>query len=169
MYVPGSIDMALSGKEAQTTFNVTKYTAIALSSPKGIELKKAVLNDWPRWLGIVEDAGWLRNWQRSRFLRGAEGVVAGVAGAIFTSAVWGFGLEGWASSDGTLGVDGCATIPDGVWRGKNFSLKCICELQGIHSPNMARTWMWDDTIYRGCGLLVPVEYGYLDRWLEKLV
>lgn len=174
MYVPGQIDLALTGKEVQEIFYVEKYVGMALSSPAGVALRAKVDTPsiWAQWAGpdgICAHAGWLRNWRRSRFYAPradghSEDRVDNIAGAIFTSAVWGFGLEGWVTS----GSGHNSMISDGIWKGKNFSLKCICELQGIHAPNSARTWMWDDILYRGCGVLIPVEYGYLDRWLESL-
>ena len=40
--------------------------------------------------------------------------------------------------------------------------------EGLREYLELEGYTWDDKIYRGCGLLVPCEFGELDRWLEPL-
>ena len=76
-----------------------------------------------------------------------------IASAIYSNAVWGYGLSDWLR--GEAAVDKTA-------------LHTIYKLQNLTRPNPLRNYTWDDKIYRGCGVLVPCEFGELDRWLEPL-
>lgn len=81
---------------------------------------------------------------------------------IYIAAVWGYGILGWLSNPkqrkGDISADARA----------NHALKSLYELQGVKKPNLARTYLVDDSIYRGTGLIVPCEFGDLDRWLEPM-
>ena len=70
-------------------------------------------------------------------------------------AVWGVGFDGWLMKTSLAA---------------NAPLYEVLRLQGLSNPKNVqnRTHLWDDKLYRGCGLHLPPEYGYLDRWLEPL-
>lgn len=110
-----------------------------------------------------------------------------IAIVIFSSAVWGFGLDGWlrnsklslrpfnefkidefrVSGVDVLEVDALKDRRGGRVR-VNHAMAKVLELQGVKSPNAARTYFWDDRLYRGSGISLPCEYCDLDRWLEGL-
>ena len=186
-------DFGLTGKEEQNEFNLEKYKELAYGSPRGAALAQIVDERWIQWLQIVDDAPWLRNWNKSLLLAdsrrstssterwlmrgstplgrvlvdGELGHQARIAYSIFAEAVWGYGVLGWLDRDsrgklkqGAIGTDS---------RVKSSSaLRCIWKLQNVKCPSTTRKYMFDDAIYRGTGLLVPCEFGDLDRWLEPL-
>lgn len=184
----GTFDMSLSGRETQETFSDEKYRALAGGSPAGKALQTLVTENWLSWLEIVENAPWLRDWTRSPLYtkKNAQARTAAsqnvdgtgspsgetidgarwfaqrkIANAIYAEAVWGYGMSNW------LREKHVRTGPDGHTK-SNAALRTIYNLQGLVCPNPTRTYTWDDKIYRGCGLLVPCEFGELDRWLEPL-
>lgn len=174
-------DVGLSGKEHQEAFTDTKYKSLAGGNSEGLALQVLVDEHWHEWLEIVEDAPWLRNWVRSKlYVKGpamgcdeadtpSGGKVDGtarykqhkIASAIYADAVWGYGMSDWLRGKHTNANAGARTRT-------NPALRAILGLQNVARPNSARTYTWDDKIYRGCGLLVPCEFGELDRWLEPL-
>lgn len=184
----GMFDMSLSGRETQETFSDEKYRALAGGSPAGKVLQTLVTENWLSWLEVVENAPWLRDWSRSPLytkksaqaqtaasqnVDGTDGpsgeTVDGarwfaqrrIANAIYAEAVWGYGMSNWLrGKHARTGSD--------VHTKSNTALRTIYNLQGLVCPNPTRTYTWDDKIYRGCGLLVPCEFGELDRWLEPL-
>ena len=81
---------------------------------------------------------------------------------IYIAAVWGYGILGWLSDPKQRKGDISADART------NHALKSLYELQGVKRPNLARTYLVDDSIYRGTGLIVPCEFGDLDRWLEPM-
>lgn len=81
---------------------------------------------------------------------------------IYIAAVWGYGILGWLSDPNQRKGDISADART------NHALKSLYELQGVKRPNLARTYLIDDSIYRGTGLIVPCEFGDLDRWLEPM-
>ena len=81
---------------------------------------------------------------------------------IYIAAVWGYGILGWLSDPKQRRGDISADART------NHALKSLYELQGVKRPNLARTYLIDDSIYRGTGLIVPCEFGDLDRWLEPI-
>lgn len=81
---------------------------------------------------------------------------------IYIAAVWGYGILGWLSDPKQRKGDISADART------NHALKSLYELQGVKKPNLARTYLVDDSIYRGTGLIVPCEFGDLDRWLEPM-
>lgn len=103
-----------------------------------------------------------------------------IAIVIFSSAVWGFGLDGWLRNSklslrpfNEFKVDGVDVV--GVAKDRrggrvrvNHAMAKVLELQGVKSPNAARTYFWDDRLYRGSGISLPCEYCELDRWLESM-
>lgn len=181
-------DLGLTGKEHQEAFTDEKYRALAGGSPAGKALQLLVDEHWLKWLELVENAPWLRSWVRSplyvkpsaRAQAKAALDVAGtdlpsggkvdgasrfaqrkIASAIYAEAVWGYGMAGWLRGKHVvMGTDAKTKA--------NTALRTIYNLQGLTCPNPARNYTWDDKIYRGCGLLVPCEFGELDRWLEPL-
>lgn len=181
-------DLELSGKEQQEAFTDEKYRALAGGSPVGYMLSVLVDRHWLEWLELVENAPWLRSWVRSplyvkpsaRAQAKAALDVAGtdlpsgemvdgaarykqrkIAYAIYAEAVWGYGMAGWLRGKHVhAGTDARTKA--------NTALRTIYNLQGLTCPDPSRNFTWDDKIYRGCGLLVPCEFGELDRWLEPL-
>lgn len=176
-------DLGLSGKEHQEAFTDEKYRALAGGSPAGYMLSILVDKHWLEWLELVETAPWLRNWVRSPFYVKKSAVAQGVDGtdlpsgetvdgaarfkqrkiasAIYAEAVWGYGMADWLRGKHVhAGTDARTKA--------NTALRTIYNLQGLSCPNPTRNYTWDDKIYRGCGLLVPCEFGELDRWLEPL-
>lgn len=172
-------DLGLSGHEMQESFTDEKYRALAAGNPQGILLQILVDAHWADWLTLVENAPWLRNWLRSNLHAKHQNTNTKaftpsgakvdttrfrqhkIADAIYAEAVWGYGMVNWLRGKHVVaGIDAHTKA--------NTALKTICKLQGVTSPNTARKYLWDDKIYRGCGLLVPCEFGDLDRWLEPL-
>lgn len=176
-------DLGLSGKEHQEVFTDEKYRALAGGSPAGKVLQILVDEHWLEWLELVENAPWLRSWTRSPLYvkksetaQGVDGtdlpsgeMVDGaarykqrkIASAIYAEAVWGYGMADWLRGKHVhAGTDARTKA--------NTALRTIYNLQGLTCPNPSRNYTWDDKIYRGCGLLVPCEFGELDRWLEPL-
>ena len=111
-----------------------------------------------------------------------------VALVIFSSAVWGFGVEGWLRSLDTAGevdavevakakikiVKGGFGRTQGAPRARGSKLRIhdamskVLELQCVKRPNAARTYFWDSTMYQGLYISLPCEYCDLDKWLEQL-
>lgn len=171
----------LSGHDMQETFSDEKYTSLASANPQGIALRHLVEEHWTEWLDIVETAPWTRNWSRSPLRKATvpaatpcgKQVSGGytkyaIASAVYAQAVWGYGMQGWLK-----GTKASLTPRPGKTKRRtpgqyNDAMWCILDMQRVKAPNAARTWFWDDKIYRGCGILVPCEFGELDRWLEPL-
>ena len=177
------VDLGLSGKEHQEAFTDEKYRALAGGNPAGKALQILVDEHWFEWLELVENAPWLRSWTRSPLYvkksetaQGVDGtdLPSGemvdeaahykqrkIASAIYAVAVWGYGMADWLRGKHIkAGIDARTKA--------NTALRTIYNLQGLTCPNPSRNFTWDDKIYRGCGLLVPCEFGELDRWLEPL-
>lgn len=123
---------------------------------------------------------------------------SGLAIVLFSSAVWGFGVDGWLRNSilscdpyessnqrgvyvETVGVvagaeagagAGVANGDIGKARGSKFRLKPamskVLELQCVKKPNAARTYFWDNVFYCGHSVSLPCEYCDLDVWLEQL-
>ena len=185
-----TFDFGLNGREIQDTFNLTKYKELAYRSPRGTRLSALVEERWSTWLQIVDEAPWLSSWRRSPHLVrsvdeaptpapahstrkhapattpfGAQvepGHQAYIALYIYIAAVWGYGILGWLSDPTKRQGDISADTRN------SHALKSLYELQGVKRPNLARTYLVDDSIYRGTGLIVPCEFGDLDRWLEPM-
>lgn len=179
----GTFDFGLSGREMQDRLNVEKYVALAYSSPLGVALANKVEEHWSEWLRKVSASPWLRNWSRSELKDQTATTPKGkpldkdldnaclqwsnVALYLYVSSVWGFGVDKWlqGSSGALRPVDG------GKSNGRarvNEPMAKILNMQNVRNPSQTRTYMWDDVLYRGCGLHVPIELGELDRWLEPL-
>lgn len=143
---------SLTDATALDSFNIEKYVALAhMQPPRGIALCTLVEKNWRQWLDIVEKAVWLRTWVNSP-LR-ASGSVEEVAQAIYASAVWGYGFEGWSPYSK---------------KGSKASVDALVKLQGGRASLGTRTLVWDAQLQKSCGALVPVEYATLDRWLEPM-
>lgn len=185
-------DFGLTGHDEQNEFNLEKYKELACGSPRGATLAQIVDERWVQWLRIIDDAPWLRNWNKSllltdsrRSLRsdscllkgstplgrvlvdGELGHQARIAYSIFAEAVWGYGVLGWLDRDSRGKLKQGATGTDSRVKSSS-ALRCIWRLQNVKCPSTTRKYMFDDAIYRGTGLLVPCEFGDLDRWLEPL-
>lgn len=166
----GSVMGLAGGRETiQEEFNVRKYQDIAFSTPAGIKLARKVEDAWREWVDKVENAGWLRNFSRSKFFSEGGTGVEGIARALYVTAVWGFGVDEWVPKF-TAGM-----LPSKSWARSAGGLSmaagpfpAICRLQGIHSPNLTRNWLWDGALLRGKGWYIPCEFGTLDRWLDSV-
>lgn len=99
-------------------------------------------------------------------LRVDEGIPR-IAYSLYAEAVWGYGIFGWLDRgpDGKLKRGAVGT--DSRVK-SNSALRCIWRLQNVKLPSTTRKYMFDDAIYRGTGLMIPCEFGDLDRWLEPL-
>lgn len=174
-------DMGLKGDEFQQTFDPAKYKKLAYGSVAGAKLLQKVEDNWFQWSNIVSNAPWLRNWVRSIWYN-RPGVSplglsystpagkhevdgAAIATAIYVSAVWGFGVRDWFQNGSiTRHTRGQTKLGQGA----NDASTEIFRLQNVRCPNPARSYMWDDKLYRGCGIFMPIEFGELDRWLMGL-
>ena len=155
----------LTGREFQDSLDIEKYVALACQQPRGRLLLDQVELNWVEWCDLVVHAPWKTYWRRSKYWKQqcttpsnepcVEGSCGNVPLVIFSSAVWGFGFDGWLPKSG---------------RSANAPLHEVLRLQGVKDPKTIqhRTHLWDDKLYRGCGLQLPPEYGDLDRWLEPL-
>ena len=160
-----TVNFSITSKELQKSFNTEKYVAIAFQQPKGIKMRDMVEDHWSEWASIVAEAPWRGYWKKSVYIRqpsvtpsGAAYVDEGCGNvplAIYTTAVWGFGVEGWLKKQG---------------RAANSPIREIIRLQGVREPKVIgqRKSMWDDKLQRGCGIILPAEFGWLDRWLEPM-
>ena len=159
------LTFGLTGREFQDSFNTEKYVALAYQQPRGKLLQQLVELNWVEWCDQVAHAPWKAYWKRSTYWKQrcttpadlvcAEGSCGNVPLVIFSSAVWGFGVDHWLMKTG---------------RAARAPLYEIMRLQQIKDPRIVthRTHLWDDKLYRGCGIQLPAEYGDLDRWLEPL-
>lgn len=160
-----TIDFGITDVEFQKSFNTEKYVAIAFQQPKGLEMRSMVEKNWSEWASIVTEAPWRNHWRKSVYIRqtsvtpsGASYVDEGCGNVplvIYTTAVWGFGVEEWLKKQG---------------RAAKSPVYEILRLQGVREPRVLtqRKHMWDDKLQRGCGILLPAEFGWLDRWLEPM-
>lgn len=156
-------DFGLKGHETQETFNVEKYRALVGGNPQGLTLQVLVEEHWSEWVEHVARAPWLRNWQKSGlYTPGPNARYDKLARVIYVEAVWGFGYIDWLTGEH-------ATLKNKKGHGPtNAAARTIFSLQKLKTPGAYRTYLWDDRIYRGCGMLIPCEFGELDRWLEGL-
>lgn len=173
-----TFDFGLNGRATQESFNLNKYQALAYHNPLGIKLSELVEDKWLNWVQIVDEAPWLTNWKRSPYLVRKPAALnckepavtplgtlvepghqAHIALKIYTEAVWGYGVFGWLTAD---------TKANGADLKTNSALRALHRLQGVRCPSAARTYSIDNPIYRGTGLIVPCEFGDLDRWLEPM-
>lgn len=160
-----TVNFGITGKELQKSFNTEKYVAIAFQQPKGIKMRDMVEDHWSEWASTVAEAPWRGYWKKSVYIRqpsvtpsGATYIDEGCGNvplAIYTTAVWGFGVEGWLKKQDRV---------------TNLPIREIIRLQGVREPKVIgqRKNMWDDKLQRGCGIILPVEFGWLDRWLEPM-
>ena len=141
--------------------NVEKYRALAYGSKEGLLLLDKVEENWLDWCSIVEKAPWLKNWRRSHLLEQQSctpkgnkcaAPMAALALYIFSTTVWGIGIEDW------LNKNEASTI----------MYQALIRQQNIKEPDLRRFYKWDNQMYDEFGKLVPIEIGELDRWLEHL-
>lgn len=167
------LQFGLTGREFQNSFNVEKYEAIAYMQPRGVELTKLVIQNWAQWASIVEEARWFRRWKLSTYCDQAIeapgrvlvmnwAACGNVPLAIYNSAIWGFGIEHWVM------VEAPAPGRENKRGRVNKPAREILRLQNVHKANNQRFNMWDEKLLRGCGIVLPTEYGELDRWLEPM-
>lgn len=176
-----TFDFGLTGRETQSSFNLTKYKELAYRSPRGVRLSELVEEKWLDWVQIVDEAPWLFNWKKSQLRKdktpgctplGVQvepGHQALIAQHLYSEAVWGYGMYGWLKP-GKHGSGAGWGQPLGTDTRiqSNSALRAICRLQNVKRPNETRRYIIDDCIYRGTGLVIPCEFGDLDRWLEPL-
>ena len=155
------LTFGLTGREFQDTFNTEKYVAIACQQPRGKLLQQQVELNWLDWCDRVAQAPWRSYWKRSKYWKQPcrtpadqpcpNGRCGNVPLVIYSCAVWGFGIEGWLKNS-------------------KAPLYELLRLQELRDPKSVRnrTYLWDDKLYRGCGVQLPSEFGELDRWLEDM-
>ena len=170
------IDFGIKGSEFQDVFNVDKYVALAYQQPNGILLQEQIELHWEEWCRIVADAPWLKYWKRSKYIQQEcvtpADMLCLVSGCgsvpliVFGTAVWGFGIDGWLKAPGVVFRP---LSRDAAGRGPvNPALTEVLRLQNAKSTKTERKYMWDDKLYRGCGIQLPPEFGALDRWLQPM-
>lgn len=159
------INFGITGREFQETFNVEKYTALAYQQPRGALLQQLIEEHWDDWCSIVAKAPWKTYWKKSKYWKQQcvtpSDMLCLVDGCgtipltVYSAAVWGFGIEEWLKMTG---------------RKARSPVYEILKLQGVKDPRtiMNRKNMWDEKLFRGCGMQLPAEFGDLDRWLETL-
>ena len=159
------INFGITGREFQESFDTEKYVAIAFQQPRGKLLQQMVEERWDDWCYIVAKAPWKTYWKRSKYWNqrcmtpsdNTCSVIScgNVPLTVYSCAVWGFGVEEWLKKQG---------------RAARTPVYEILKLQGVRDPRtiMNRTHMWDEKLFRGCGMQMPAEFGDLDRWLEPL-
>ena len=147
--------------EIQTTFDTTKYIALAYGSPAGNRLAQLVEKNWSSWVQIVDEAPWLKNWRRSPYYQktytqprasstplghSVEGldIQTQIARCVYVETVW---LYGWLTNQDTR------HIYEAFWR-----------LQ----KRPTTVYTVDAGIYQGTKVILPPEVGDLDRWLDPL-
>lgn len=184
---PRADAFGLTGREFQEKFDDLKYKNIAAGSEPGQKLFNLANDRWTEWLQFVEEAPWLRNWRKSPLWLPVEGtagkascprgeMVDGtwqhhrIATYIFTNAVWGYGMLKWLTGDAAALGERTHARRAYIAR-YNKPMTSLLEVQGVKPYSLSaenRTYFWDDKIYRGCGVMIPYEYGDLDRWLEPM-
>lgn len=159
------INFGITGKEFQESFNTEKYTALAYQQPRGKLLQELVELHWDDWCRIVAKAPWKTYWRKSKYWKQQNVTPAdmlccvdgcgNVPLTVYSCAVWVFGVEEWLKKQG---------------RAARSPVYEVLKLQGVKDPRtiMNRTHMWDEKLFRGCGMQLPAEFGDLDRWLEPL-
>lgn len=159
------INFGITGNEFQDNFNTDKYVALACQQPKGRELQELVELRWEEWCRIVAKAPWRSYWRKSVYgnqqcVTPADNICleqgcGNIPLAVLGCAVWGFGFEGWLKKQG---------------REARTPITEILKLQGVKNSCVVRnrTHMFDEKLYKGCGLQLPAEFGDLDRWLEPM-
>lgn len=159
------INFGITGKEFQESFNTEKYTALAYQQPRGKLLQQMVEEHWNDWCEIVAKAPWKTYWKRSKYWNQrcvnpsdklcSISSCGNVPLTVYSCAVWGFGVEEWLKRQG---------------RAARTPVYEILKLQGVKDPRtiLNRKNMWDEKLFRGCGMQMPAEFGDLDRWLEPL-
>ncbi len=148
--------------EIQTTFDTTKYVALAYGSPAGNKLAQLVEENWPRWVQIVDEAPWLKNWRRSPYYQNSV-----YAQPRTSSTPLGHSVEGLDSQQQIARCIYVETVWQYGWLA-NQSTRLVYEAfwQLQKRPNSVYTV--DAGIYQGTKLIIPPEVGDLDRWLEPL-
>ena len=159
------INFGLTGREFQETFNTEKYVALAYQQHRGKILQELVELNWDEWCYIVAESPWKTYWKKSKYWKQQNvtpsdllctvGGCGSVPLTVYSCAVWGFGVEEWLKKQG---------------RAARAPIYEILKLQGVKDSRVVlqRSHMWDDKLLRGCGIQLPAEFGYLDRWLEPL-
>ena len=146
-------------------FNSIKYQALAyMVQPYGPKLAEAVEDDWLTWLKTIEKAKWLKRWRHYLSTHSSYATPKGnllelstfdaqlnsIALLLYSNAVWGFGIEDWLK------------------RANPKKVTTIESLNNSVSKLFTPSNFFDQQILKRTNLLIPQEYGDLDRWLEKL-
>lgn len=179
----------LTGREIQEDINVEKYEALVYQDTNlGQNLRDLVEEEWPSWQKIVAEAPWLKYWQYSDAFDqpgltpfGFEATtvlsmpiktkkepmcladIGAIAQTIYSDAVWGFAIDKWLQYPwGKNPAEKKRNVSPTRMQAK------IMEHQKLKTLPVNRKDTWDEKIYRGTGMLVPIEYGDFDRWLEQL-
>ena len=144
-----------------------KYIDLAGQNPTGVKLLREVEQEWQDWLNIVRGASWLRYYAKTEPGCSPMGVQqvgpeSELALQIFSSAVWGFGLEKWLSTKGVYKP----MYPYGQALDINLPSQTIMRLR---QPRVIlKEALWDLELHTSTRMLIPSEYVALDCWLEPL-
>ena len=165
-----------------------KYHALLYwTKEPGPTFRRLVERDWNSWQHEVAEAPWLRNWRKSD-LYDKPGLTPGgfpaktvygflqdnrisvevgaIAQTVYSDVVWGFVAEKWLQFP--WGVEPSSlTNKKGSMRPTKMQLR-IMELQKLEVGASGATIEFDQQIQQQLGILIPVEFGDLDRWLEKV-
>lgn len=166
----------MNTNDSRSTFDTEKYIALAFQQPRGIRLQNWVEDHWTEWCDIVEEAAWLRGWklrpthkQPCMSPRGKAYSRLGCGNVplvIFTTAVWGWGVDQWLKMDGTRR----GTVDGGSNRANPALIELYMAQDSRHVENGAYCtfWHWDDQIAQQHEINIPCEFGDLDRWLSPI-
>ena len=151
-------------------FDTDKYVALAYGQPNGLKLQQMVEDHWKEWCIKVNMSPWLLYWRRSDAIKqptvtprdqpAGQWGCGNVPLTIYTTAVWGFGIDGWLNSQ-----DGVAKP---LGRRDQTPVSELHRLQKMRYSIETRKYAWDQQLFASCGMLMPPEFGELDRWLEPM-
>lgn len=153
-----------------TTFNVEKYVALAYGQPKGLKLQQMVEDHWREWCIQVNMAPWRPYWRKcpayTQPAFSPKDKPFGVWGCgniplvIYTAAVWGFGVDDWLKIQ--------EGVAKSLGRRDHTPIAESYRLRRVVSSCDRRQYIWDEDLHKRCGVLIPIEFGTLDRWLEPM-
>lgn len=166
--------------------NHEKYeTLVYRVDGPGPMFRNLVEQQWSSWLEFVAKAPWLQHWRHSDCMNkcgitpsglaakptyGTVTVassdtprqhkitvdVSAIAHTIYSDAVWGFAVEHWLKPPCT---NGPAIMQRLIIQHKNFTTQ---------SKTVNVLNFWDQQFYNQTGIMIPIEFGDFDRWLEAL-
>lgn len=156
-------EMGLTRTSQQYAFTPQVFKDIAMRTPLGVELSKQASEQWSHWVKAVNSTqDIIKMWKNTDvwMVDGVDGlgVAPGkvehgkLAADIWGSAIWGYGVLGWATFEEAAKSIKAMRKPREGLKGS----ACPCRVKE------------DYVIYMDCGIMVPLEYGLLWRWLKSL-